>query len=264
MLSVATMLTACGKTDREKAEEYLQRSKDMVAIGNTAEALRLTDSIDVLFPMEVAVRRCADTIEWRIELNQIETLLPEIEDSLATVQDTLPKLTKNFRFKKDEKYQDVGTFEHKILQTENNVNRCYIKPATDEHGILMLTSNFIGKKSQHNHLTVIIDDVLIETPIADESSIIRFNDDEDFREIIVWKGEDIIPIFAFIKANRDKKIKVTLSGDSKYVFYITGNEKDAFCQTYDLASALTMMQKLTDRQLKSAQKAEYLKNKLGL
>lgn len=267
ILLVITVLAACGKTDKEKAEEYLKRAELMAETGNTEEALKLTDSIDVLFPMEVAVRRSADTIEWKIEFEKLETILPATEDSLQTVQELLPQLTKLFRFKKDDKYQDVGTFEHRLLQTENNVNRCYLKPATDEHGNLMLTSCYIGKKSKHNKLRITAgDDFYTETTEAKDTEIVRFEDEEYFREIIVWKGEDVKNLFLFIKDNRDKKIKVTLTGENnnKYIYHLTNAEKEAFSLTYDLSEALSDMRQLTDIQLKITQKIEYLKTKLAL
>ena len=213
---------------------------------------------------DVAVRRMADTLRWDIEYRHAIKTLPIIDSTLTELQTKLPELTKPFRFIKNEEYQNIGSFEHRQLRTENNTSRCYLKPSTDEHGKFTLTSYYIGTKDSHTTIRASVDSIFVETLVAPSSNISQFVDIDTYREIIVFDTPLLNGIDKFIANNSNNRIKISLLGDGQpYHYYLTPTERNILAQSYELSIALADLTRLTDQQLKLSQKIELLKMRLN-
>lgn len=263
-LCTFVLLLSCSKKEENGATEYIERINN-IAISDEQQALNLIDTIHILFPRDVASRRCADTLKWQIEYRQSVRSLEYIDSMVAVCNEAIPQLVKPFKHTKNEKYQDIGTFEHNILRTENNTARCYLKPTTDEHGKLMLTSYYVGKKANHNQFSVTIDSLTVLSSVADDASIYSFVDLDTFNETIIFDQELDRSVFKFIADNSDKRIKITLLGASQeYIYYLNSNEKRAITQTYELGVMLYDFMNYTNLQLNTSQKIENYKRKLNI
>ena len=179
------LLTSCGGV-RKNAEYYLEQSKCYYAAGNDTLALTMLDSVAILFPKEIENRRIADTLRWEIQMKQCVTSIPMLDSVIEIAQYKLDSLVKFFKFYKDTLYQDIGTYEHRILTTERNTSRCYLKPSVDENGAVTITSFYYGARAHHNQLKVSVDSFFVETPVIPSENISDFQlDESEYKEVII-------------------------------------------------------------------------------
>ena len=255
---------SCKPSTHEMALAEIEKTKQFIAENQDSIALNIIDSIHIKYRTDVAVRRMADTLRWNIEYRHAIVTLPQIDTALTNLQEHMPKLTKPFRFIKNDEYQSVGSFEHYKLRTENNTARCYLKPSVDEHGNFTITSYYIGKKAQHTVVRATADSLFAETLIAPSSNISQFVDVDTYHEIVVLDKDLLNGIDAFIANNNEKRIKISLLGDGQpYHYYLTPTEREILTQSYELAIALSELNRLTDQQLRLSQKIELLKIRLN-
>ncbi len=265
LLAIPVIIVSCKPSEHELALAEINETKQLIANNCDDEALIRIDSIHVRYRKDVAVRRMADTLRWNIEYRHAVKNLPIVDSTLADLQARLPELTKPFRFIKNEEYQNIGSFEHRLLRTENNTSRCYLKPSTDEHGNFTITSYYLGTKDSHTTIRATVDSVFVETLVAPSSNISQFVDMDMYREIMVFDKNLLNGIDKFIANNKENRIKISLLGDGQpYHYYLTPTERDILSQSYELSVALTDLKHLTDQQLKLSQKIELLKHRLHI
>lgn len=255
------LLTACGNSNKN-AGYYIEQSKVAFAEGNDTLALELLDSVSVLFPKDIPNRRNADTLRWEIQMKQCVTSIPMLDSVIEIAQYKLDSLVKFFKFYKDSLYQDIGTYEHRILTTERNTNRCYLKPSVDENGAVTITSFYYGARAHHNQLKVSVDSFFVETPVIPSENISDFQlDESEYKEVIIVDSTYLNGIDEYIAANADRKIRITLKGDNPYVYYLNGTEKEIFYTTYQFANILSIYSKAINQKSKAIQKIEILKQR---
>lgn len=255
------LLTACGNSNKN-AGYYIEQSKVAFAEGNDTLALELLDSVSVLFPKDIPNRRNADTLRWQIQMKQCVTSIPVLDSIIEVSQFKLDSLIKYFKFYKDTLYQDAGTYEHRILTTERNTNRCFLKPSVDENGAVTITSFYYGARAHHNQLKVSVDSFFVETPVIPSENISDFQlDESEYKEVIIVDSTYLNGIDEYIAANADRKIRITLKGDNPYVYYLNGTEKEIFYTTYQFANILSIYSKAINQKSKAIQKIEILKQR---
>ena len=255
------LLASCG-VGTKNAEYYLEQSKGYYAAGNDTLAIEMLDSVSILFPKDIPNRRLADTLRWQIQMKQCITALPLLDSVIASAQYQLDSLVKYFRFFKDSLYQDIGTYEHRILTTERNTSRCYLKPSVDENGAVTITSFYYGARAHHNQLKVSVDSFFVETPIIPSENISDFQlDESEYKEVIIVDSTYLNGIDEYIAANADRKIRITLKGENPYVYYLNGTEKEIFYTTYQFANILSIYSKAINQKSKAIQKIEILKQR---
>ena len=255
------LLTSCGGV-RKNAEYYIEQSKCYYAAGNDTLALTMLDSVAILFPKEIENRRIADTLRWEIQMKQCVTSIPMLDSVIEIAQYKLDSLVKFFKFYKDTLYQDIGTYEHRILTTERNTSRCYLKPSVDENGAVTITSFYYGARAHHNQLKVSVDSFFVETPVIPSENISDFQlDESEYKEVIIVDSTYLNGIDEYIAANVDAKIRITLKGEKPYVYYLNQTEKDIFLTTYQFSNILSIYSKAISEKSKSIQKIEILKQR---
>ena len=264
LLVLPLFIASCKPSEHELALNEIKETKQLIANNCDEEALVRIDSIHVRYRKDVAVRRMADTLRWDIEYRQAIKTLPVVDSTLTYLQARLPELTKPFRFIKNEEYQNIGSFEHRQLRTENNTSRCYLKPSINEHGEFTITSYYLGTKASHTTIRATVDSIFVETLVAPSSNISQFVDVDMYREIIVFDTPLLNGIDKFIADNNNNRIKISLLGDGQpYHYYLTPTERNILAQSYELSVALSELTRLTDQQLKLSQKIELLKIRLN-
>ncbi len=264
LLVLPLFIASCKPSEHELALAEIEETKQLIANNYDEEALVRINSIHVRYRKDVAVRRMADTLRWDIEYRQAIKTLPVVDSTLTDLQARLPELTKPFRFIKNEEYQNIGSFEHRQLRTENNTSRCYLKPSINEHGEFTITSYYLGAKASHTTIRATVDSIFVETLVAPSSNISQFVDVDMYREIIVFDTPLLNGIDKFITNNNNNRIKISLLGDGQpYHYYLTPTERNILAQSYELSVALSNLTRLTDQQLKLSQKIELLKIRLN-
>ncbi len=259
-------LNSCAPSPSENAQELINQAKHAFSLHDETQALTLIDSLHATYPTCVSQRRTADTLEWAIEKLQIERSLPYLDSILVIRQNEFPELKKQFRFEKDEKYQDIGDFTHSLLRTESNTNRCYLKPYTNENGDFLLMSYYVGGTKEHNTLTATIGENKASTLAANPEDINRYENLGSFHETILFTPQTVNNIHQFIANNYQEKVKIILSLDgenNKYIYSIFENERKIFADTYQLATCINDIKTITEQQNTLNRKLSILNNKLN-
>lgn len=258
------VLAGCRKSATELAMEYVDRATTAAANYDTVSALALIDSVHALFPKEVSVRRKADTLEWRMDYARLTNSLPEVARKIAYSDSVIEGLGAKFRFFKNEKYEDVGHFEHRLLRTEGGVARCYLKPSVDEHGVAALASYYVGQKAEHKGFWIETGDVVIGRVEPGAGDVSRFDDEGEYHEIMQAGDEQASELLRAVYEHRDERIKVVLEGGGGYTYYLTAGERAAIADSYVLHMAMRTLYEMNDLELRTQQRIEMLKRKLGL
>ena len=203
IILAATILIACGNSDRQKADALYLRASKLYETKTYDEAKRLLDTLHTLYPRQVESRKRADTLLWRITLDEVERDIPIVDSTLRQLLLKAETIAKDYRLVKDAKYQTVGDYEHKNMQNASNVSRTYLKP------------------------------------IADDAACNKYNDFGVTYEQVIYRRKDLDDIVNFFSQNTDKNIEIVLKGEQKdYSYKISKSDVKIIVQTYDFAKIL--------------------------
>ena len=272
---VGIIMSACTQKNAISSRDWLTKANDAILGGDTITALACLDSVHALFPKDIPARRIADTISWQIQLVQATHSLPLIEQEIAYNDSVMTALLPRFKFFKDERYEDIGHFEHRLMSTERGVNRCYLKPSIDEHGAATLSSFYYGNDQQHIGFRLEIDSMIVDSHEIQFENITKFDDAGEYHEILQLTPEQSTQFLQTLYTYRDSRIKVALYENStaanadaaghrvRYTYYISNVERIALAESYQMHYALHTIFTLNDLQLRTQQKIELLNKRLS-
>ena len=239
-LIILFVFFACAENDKQKAEKVFAETEKLFAENNFGAAKILIDSIHKAFPRQVEFRRKCDTLSWKMTIAEIETELPKLNAQIENDCLEAEKIAKNFKFFKDEKYQDVGDYEHISMNTAANAGRNYLKPITDEKGNFRFISTLVGRKLNHRALRASVGDTFVETQKASENNCNSYNDFGVNYETALFTTETAKDFILFIMQNIDNQLKITLLGDAGAIHTLPLPKKDAniFAETFNFSLLL--------------------------
>lgn len=134
----AVLLSACGTSSSEKAEELLNEARTAVSEARFDDARHMIDSLRSTYPKEVEVRRKALAFSDSLELAESENLLQQA-DSIETFRKfELEDCKRAFVFEKQEKYQSQGYFV--LPKHAGNKTNLSFFPEVEESGKLLFVT----------------------------------------------------------------------------------------------------------------------------
>ena len=237
------MMLSCNTKEKEmkKAHERVVTAQQLVDEGNLNAAKIQLDSVHILYPRQVTVRREAKALMDSIVYIEAKRNL-EYSDSL--LQPLLPQvdaMLKKFYHEKNGEYEFYGRYVHKLLPTDRNINRCFIQSYVNEDVRTVLKSYYYGTKAiQHNQVTFAVGDDYQTFSGSTHS----FENQGGQYEILSLAEEDALTALAFIGNHQKDRIKVTLKGSGTYTYYLNDNEKKALAETCQLALTMRDVRKL--------------------
>lgn len=237
LLALLLLISCDSRHKQEKlADERLKRIEALINQNSLNAAKIEIDSIHFLFPRLVNKRRIAAAFADTIARRESTRNLTYCDSVLPLKQHQADSIQKNFRFEKDQKYQEVGNFVYKTQQTESNASRTYIKTYVDENADFYLISNYFGGKIEHTSLRVSVNDLFAHTDTLNISNPAyhSFNDGGSHWETLTFKNDADKGVSAFISQNSSARIKITLYGKKSYVYYLADADKKAITETYHL------------------------------
>ena len=240
LLSAAFLCTACDSA-RKKAEKDIKHRFEHIETllnENSLHAARIElDSIHTLYPRMVDARRLAKALNDTITLRESCRTLAYCDSLLPIKQHQADSIQKQFRYEKNDTYENIGHYVYKALRIEANIGRTYLRAYVDEHADFYMISNFTGNYTlQHTRIKASVDDMYATTDsIATDSPLNHsFNDNGIYWEIVTFKNEASGNLPVFIAQYAQERIKITLQGKRNYVFYLTETDKKALSETYNL------------------------------
>jgi len=260
-----TLFISCNSHEKQEkqAAERIKHVEQLISKNAYNAAKIEIDSIHFLFPRLVDKRRIASSLEDTIVCLESARTLAYCDSILPTKQREADSIQRNFRFEKNDKYQELGNYVYKTQQTENNANRIYLKTFVAENADFYLVSNYCGGEIKHSSVEVSVNDIFAHTDTINTSNSLNhsFNDGGTHWEAVTFKNNADKGVSAFIAQYASMRIKVTLYGKKSYVYYLADTDKKAITETYHLWVIKNDVAKLQKEIKKATLKIERIKNR---
>ncbi|MDR3651665.1 MAG: hypothetical protein P4L34_01685 [Paludibacter sp.] len=263
LLSLIILISCDSREKLEKQADIRLKHIELLIKNNSLNAAQIEiDSINLLFPRLVNKRRIAAAFQDTILRRESARNLNYCDSILPIKQHEADSIEKNFKFEKNDKYQDFGNYVYKTEQTENNAYRTYLKTYVDENADFYLISNYCGSNISQNSVEVSVNDLSAHTDTIETSNpnYHSYNDEGSHWETLTFKNEADKGLTAFITQNVSLRIKVTLHGKRSYVYYLSDGDKKAIAETYHLWVVKKDVSKLQKEIKKNSFIIERIKN----
>ncbi len=261
-LSLFILLTACGKSQDEKAQAKLDAAQIAFEKGDFNQAKIEIDSIKILYPKAFKVRRTGIGLMQEVELKEQEVTLAYLDSLQEVREQELDSIKGQYTFEKDEEYQDIGNYFWPTQTVERNIHRTFLRFQVNERGVLSMTSFFCNTYNiNHNKIKITApDDSFAETPIAQETyqttDLGTKIEQADFKQ-----GEDG-GVLNFIYLNADKTLRVAYIGDRTFNTTLLVADKKALVGVYDLAVILSALEDIRVKKEEANLKIRFVKQKM--
>ncbi len=236
LLLCVVFLNSCSSRAKEEknADEKLKNIEQLIVENQFDAALLQIDTVNILYPRLVAKRKIAAALKDTIIRRQSASILEYANSVLPQKLAELDSLQKEFKFEKDETYQEFGNFVYKSQITEQNISRNYLKCYVDENADLYIISNVVGTKLNQKSLKVSSGVLSAQTDTlnATTDNFHSFSNDGTYWETLTFKNEADSGITAFIASHKTERIKVDLIGTKKLSYYLSDQDKKAIAATY--------------------------------
>ena len=166
-------------------------------------------------------------------------LLIDAWNSVSAVENTfmtapfVDVLLKEFRYEKEEAYEDAGRYVHRLLGTGSNTSRNFLQAYVRDDRVTIVKSYYYGSVS-----------------MCQQSLSLRSNDEEGsfsgsnhafelegWHEIMTLEDESALRLLNFVSAHITDRIRVKGVGDKDHktwVYYLNDKEKESLSKTYEL------------------------------
>lgn len=224
--TIFVCLTSCGphkpSVAELRAEKRLQDSLDCVA---QQRSVAYTDSL------------------LQILLPRVDTLLSE------------------FRFEKNEAYQDHGVYIYRTLRTEQNDRRNFLRAQLSDHYELSVLSFYYGQGAANASQLILASE---ENELHIVGSLHRF-EAEGVHELLTFSGEDAVRLLRFVDAYQSSRVRVQLIKDSGIpaaTYYLNDADKHALVETYRFAVLMQDVNMLEKQQRQASLQVEKYQKRL--
>lgn len=251
-ITVATLFASCG--NGKEARECLNRAQTFYENKDFISAKIWIDTISVLYPKEIAIRKEALTLMRKTEIGESRQNIKYCDSMMPIREAELVDLKKGFVFEKDSAYDEIGNYIYNTMTIEKNVQRSYIRCGVNEEGEMYVASVYYGSKGlEHTGLKLSTNNgTYAETPAIpyDGGVNYRFKDMGATTEVVTYKGDNCKTVANFVCINDKEKIKVEYTGGKPYTLYLSEADKKAIKATYELASVLSDIDKMKKEKVK--------------
>ena len=265
-IAVFACITGCG--ERKEAQAKLDQAKSLFENQQFLDAKSLIDTINIMYPREVAVRKQTLTLMRMVERGECERDIAYCDSLLPLRISELDDLKKGFVLEKDTTYDVIGNYIRKTMTVERNVERSYIRCGVNEEGEMYVASVYFGSSPiNHTGLTLTANDgTFAQTPAIpyDGGVNYRFKDLGNTTEVVTYKGDNCKEIANFMMiVNLKERIKATYTGGKPYSLYLSDADKKAIQATYELANTLSEIHMMEKTKVRAEKKIMLIDQKLN-
>ena len=265
LVSILLLISCNGLSDAEKAAALVDSARSLVIAGQLNEAKIRLDSVHYSYPKCVAQRRLAKDLQDSVVFIEAQRTLTYSDSLLSTLQQQADPLLKKFAYEKQEQYEDHGRYVHRLLRTDNNVDRCYLQVYITDDYQAMVKSYYAGSSE--------LIQSFIEIQAADDNQ--QFSGNEHhftlptspaYRSILSLPNDRSLELLNFVSSHMEDRIRINLLGtrgarSANYVYYLSDNEKTAIQDTYRLGILMMDIHKLEEAiRIANLQINKYQKN----
>ncbi|MDR3266164.1 MAG: hypothetical protein LBT24_01150 [Tannerella sp.] len=252
MITSVLLIASCG--DGKEAKALYDKADLHFKNKEFAAAKNVIDSINLLYPKEIIVRRAALTLMREVEHAESKQNIAFCDSLMPIREKEFETLKKGFAFEKDPKYNEKGNYIPPSMTVERNTERSYIRCGVNEEGEMYIASVYFGGRPiEHTGLKLSVSDgTYTQTPaIAYDGGVnYRFKDNGNTTEVVTYNGNNCKDIANFVYLNIKERIKAEYTGGKPFTLNLSDNDKKAIRSTCDLAlvlSEINAMKKEKDR-----------------
>ena len=265
LVSILLLISCNGLSDAEKAAVLVDSARSLVIAGQLNEAKIRLDSVHYSYPKCVAQRRLAKDLQDSVVFIEAQRTLTYSDSLLSTLQQQADPLLKKFAYEKQEQYEDHGRYVHRLLRTDNNLDRCYLQVYITDDYQAMVKSYYAGSSELLQSF--------VEMQAADDNQ--QFSGNEHhftlptspaYRSILSLPNDRSLELLNFVSSHMEDRIRINLLGtrgsrSTNYVYYLSDNEKTAIQDTYRLGILMMDIHKLEEAiRIANLQINKYQKN----
>jgi len=245
ILIVGFLLISCGNSDQQKAQNYLNKAQLCYNQSHYNQAKLVLDSISILFPQLIPMRQKADTMMYKIELQEAKRNLQYADSMLVVKQQLVDSLARPFSYSKETKYDEIGQYTYKAQQTTADATRTFLKPTIDETGVITIMSIYCGPSIGYTIVKASVNGVFAETLSAAKGDCFSYSNLGKTWENVNFTGKAINGLVTFIGNNVQSPIIISLEGGKRTVSYLMQlKDKEAIAHSYYLSEALKEVRQL--------------------
>lgn len=204
-----------------------------------------------------AERRAEKHRQDSIALIEQERSLAYYDSLYQTLLPVADSLIKEFRYEKNEQYEQNGKYTHRLLRTTQNTSRNYIQAYVKDNASTEVKFFYFGAKPAGLQEVVLSVDSLQDTFRGSTHAF----EAEGWHETLTLGQDDALRCLHFVDVYSANRVRVSLVGSqSRAVFYISDNDKKALMSTYRLGITMRDIRDLETRiRLTSLQIEKYQK-----
>ena len=243
LFACALLLVACGPSNSECAQALVTQAQALVDNGQWRQARFVLDSVHNVYPKEVAQRRLAKALEDSIVYLEAQRTLAYADTMLPPLLEQSDLLLKQFKYEKNEKYEDRGRYAHRLLVTNSNTARNFLQAYVRDDRQTIVKSYYYGPHAvQQQHIT-----------LSSQGEEARFEgsnhsfEADGWHEIMTLEDESALQLLNFISTHTADRIRVAGTGlkpTHAWVYYLNDKEKQALSATYQLGFLMKDIQRL--------------------
>ena len=209
-------------------------------------------------PSKVEQQRAQKHIQDSIALWQQEQTL-RYSDSLLQV--LLPKsdsLLKLFRYEKNDRYENHGHYVLPQMRTVIQTQRNFLQAYVSDDMKAIVRSYYYGARYIH-HSSVILTADSVSNQFSGEAHIFEA---DGCHEILALDNGEAVRLLQFVNTFASSRIKVTLSGGGKYVYYLGDKDKQALIETLQLQTMMNDIRQLENQSRQASLQIQKYKKRL--
>ncbi len=247
------LVVSCGDSDKQKAEKLLIEAETHIIAEDYDLALKLLDSIDVVYPSQVEMRRKA----MHMRPKAIEgTTLNELEKNdsiIATLQVKYNAMSSSFETINDKRLVEPYIVAKKANKSLFETTGIQARITTE--GEFYVISSLVGNPIKHTSVSLLCGGDEVTT------ASVAYDGDRNYRsgntEMITFISQECDTLGVFTRANVDKLMTLRFNGNKSKSVKMSKDDISSFAITHEYASIIS--------DLKSAfRRKEFLEQQLLL
>lgn len=257
LLLLAVCSCSTEKKEAAAAQKQLETAQQLAQSGQFNACKTQLDSIHMLYPRQIAVRRAAEQLKDSISLVEAQRNQQYADSLLQLLLPEADKEVKRFVYEKNAAYEDHGRYVHRLLSTNRNTARCFLQTYLTDDFRVILKSYYYGERQlNQNAVALFCGDDYTQA----EGSNHAFQA-EGWHEILTVEEDDALNLLAFADTHAAERLKVVLHGTRDYTYYLTAEEKKALTETRRLAVLMKDVHQLEEMVNLSQRQIEHFSRK---
>lgn len=149
-----TLFVSCEEKAEDPAKELLDKARSEFEAGRYSNTRLLIDSLSATCPNAYKTRREAEVLRREAMIKEKERDYLYYDSVCVGMEAQLKVLLSDYKFNKNDRYQDTGYYTVPSQDLSKNVNNTFLRASVNEDGTAFLTSFYRGSKIEYNTVKI--------------------------------------------------------------------------------------------------------------